>query len=305
MLNSITHKSMLSITFLLLLSGVASQIFAQDSTEVAQPAAKKKLYAKNTFAGNFIIDNQTVMVPIKGSLEADINHRFGTMDHGYEDFFGIFAGANIRLGTSYVPIENLQVGIGINNFNLQVDLNAKYAIMKQARDKGFPVSITYFGNVAIDTRAENSSIPIVTFSDRLSYFNEILIARKFCSYFSGQVGFSYTHFNNVEGYYDEQGNIKPTLNNDHFAFSASGKFQITPKTAILVNYDQPLTQHPMNNPHPNLSLGFEFQTSGHAFQIFAGNYGYTIPQDNALYNQNDYTKGQFLIGFNISRLWNF
>ena len=75
--------------------------------------------------------------------------------------------------------------------------------------------------------------------------------------------------------------------------------------ALMVNYDQPLTQHPMDNPHPNISLGLDFKTSGHEFQLFAGNYGSILPQNNSLYNQNDFTKGQFLIGFNISRLWNF
>jgi hypothetical protein len=74
---------------------------------------------------------------------------------------------------------------------------------------------------------------------------------------------------------------------------------------LIANYDQPLTQHPMNNPNPNLSLGLDFKTSGHEFQLFAGNYGFILPQNNNMYNQNDYTKGQFLIGFNISRLWNF
>lgn len=75
--------------------------------------------------------------------------------------------------------------------------------------------------------------------------------------------------------------------------------------ALVANYDQPLTQHPTNNPHPSICFGLEMTTSAHAFQIFAGNYNSILPQNNNMFNQNDYTKGQFLIGFNITRLWNF
>ena len=59
------------------------------------------------------------------------------------------------------------------------------------------------------------------------------------------------------------------------------------------------------NPHPNISVGLEMRSSGHDFEVFVGNYNYILPQNNALYNQNDFTHGQFLIGFNITRLWNF
>jgi hypothetical protein len=278
---------------------------AQDSTAAPEPVVKKKSYTKNTFEGNYLIDNQTVMVPIKGTFEFDINHRFGTTDHGFKDLFGIFATANMRLGFSYTPLKDFQVGFAANNYNMIVDGSIKYALLKQTRDNKMPVSVTYFGNVAMDTRARNASLPIVAFSDRLSYFNQILVARKISEKISVQAGVSWTHFNNLEGYYDESGVIQAKMKNDHLAMHFSGRYKISPKTGIIVNYDQPLTQHPMNNPHPNISFGLEMKSSGHDFQVFAGNYGYTIPQYNNLFNQNDYTKGQFVIGFNISRLWNF
>ena len=278
---------------------------AQDSATAAEPVVKKKSYTKNTFEGNYLIDNQTVMVPVKGTFEFDIIHRFGTTDHGWTDLFGIFGGANMRLGFSYVPVKNLQLGFGANNYNMQVDGNIKYAIFRETRDNAMPVSLTYFGSAAMDTRARNSSLPIVTTSDRFSYFNQLLLARKITEKFSAQVAFSATHFNNIDGYYDEKNIIHPTMKSDHLAIAFGARYKIRPKTSIIVNYDQPLTQHPMNNPHPNISFGLEMATSGHAFQIFAGNYGYTLPQNNNFLNQNDFKKSEFVIGFNITRLWNF
>ncbi|KAF0242355.1 MAG: hypothetical protein FD136_205 [Chitinophagaceae bacterium] len=282
-----------------------TSLMAQDSTST--PAAKKVSVVKNTFGGNNLIDNQTVMVPIKGTFEFDINHRFGTTDKGFKDLFGLFSTANTRLGFYYVPVKDVQVGFGANNYNMIVDFNLKFAILKQNTDNSMPVSVTYYGNAAMDTRAKNSALPIVNTSDRFSYFNQIMVARKVTEALSVQASFNYTHFNNVDGYYDKTDPtlILPTLNNDHLSYSLSARYKIAPKTAIMFNYDQPLTQHPLNNPRPNLSLGLDMNSSGHGFQVFFGNYGYTLPQYNHMFNQNDYTAGQYVIGFNITRLWNF
>jgi hypothetical protein len=266
---------------------------------------KKKSYTKNTFEGNYLIDNQSVMVPIKGTFEFDINHRFGSTENGIQDLFGIFGGANMRLGFSYTFIKDLQVGFGANNYNMMIDGSLKYAILKQTKDNSMPVSITYFGNVAMDPRSKNASLPIVDFTDRLSFFNQILVARKITEKFSAQAGFSVSYFNNVDGYYDESKNIQPKMKNEHLAVCFSGRYKISEKTSVMVNYDQPLTQHPMNNPHPGISVGLDMKSSGHDFQVFMGTYGNTLPQLNNVQNQNDFQKSQFVIGFNISRLWNF
>jgi hypothetical protein len=286
-------------------SGIVPSI-AQDSSAVTPTATvKKKSFVRNTFEGNYLIDNQSVMVAVKGTFEFDIQHRFGTVNNGISDLYGIFSGATMRLGFSYVPIKNLQVGFGACNDRMQVDWNLKYALLRQTKDGTIPVSITYFGNVVMDTRKKDATTLFVTASDRFSFFDQVIIARKISEKLSIQVGPSLSHFNNVPGYVDANGKIQPQMRNDHFAISFSGRYKITPKTAIIANYDQPLTQHPMDNPHPNISLGLEMSTSGHTFQVFAGNYASILPQNNNMFNQNDFTKGQFLIGFNITRLWNF
>lgn len=300
----ITH----SIAFCLLMImslGVAAQDSTQADNAAPEPVVKKKSFVKNTFEGNYLIDNQTVMVPIKGTFEFAIQHRFGIASHGFKDLFGLFAGANMRLGFSYVPVKNLQIGFGATNDRMQVDGDVKYALLKQTKDESMPVSVTYFGNAVMDTRKQDATTLFVSLSDRFSYFNQIMIARKITDNFSIQVSPSLSHFNNLEGYIDSSGKVKQLMKNDHFAISFSGRYKISPQTAIIANYDQPLTQHPANNPHPNISIGLEMRSSGHDFQVFVGNYGYVLPQNNSMFNQNDFTKGQFLIGFNITRLWNF
>jgi hypothetical protein len=306
--NKKLHITICLVAFIMLILTVPD-VFAQDTsiivTSAPVPIIKKKPLVKNTFEGNYIIDNQSVMVPVKTTFEFDIQHRFGTTNNGISDLFGLFAGATMRLGFSYVPIKNLQVGFGATNERMQVDWNIKYALLQQTKDNSMPVSVTYFGNAVMDTRKKDNTTLFVSNSDRFSYFNQIMIARKINEKLSIQVSPSFSHFNNLEGYLDESGKIMPKMKNDHLAISFSGRYKISSKTAVIVNYDQPLTQHPMDNPHPNISFGLEMSTSGHNFQVFAGNYGNVLPQNNHLFNQNDYTQGQFLIGFNIIRLWNF
>jgi len=273
-----------------------------DTTTNNAPAPPvKSKPVKNTFESNVCIDNQTVMVPVKGTLEFDIQHRFGIMNNGYSDFYGLFAPPIIRLGFEYVPIKNLQVGFGLCSNDMQLDLNVKYALLKQTKDV-MPVSVTYYGNMVIDTRAASN---FVTSADRYSYFDQLMVARKVTSNFSVQAAISLSYFNNVPGYVNANGEISNTVQNAQFTLSFMGRYKLSEKMAILVNYDQPLTQNYTNNPHPNLAFGLEITTSSHCFQIIAGNCQYILPQDNALYNQNDLSKGQYLLGFNMTKLWNF
>jgi hypothetical protein len=245
------------------------------------------------------------MVPIKGTFEFDIQHRFGTTDHGLKDLFGLFAGANMRLGFSYTPIKDGQLGFGVSNDRMQVDGSIKYALIKQTRNNSVPVSVTLFANTVMDTRAKSSDLPIVNTADRFSFFSQLIIASKITEKLSLQVAPSLSYFNNVIAYNDAAGKIQPEMKHEHLAISGSARYKLTDGMSFIVNYDQPLTQHPMHNPHPNISFGLDMKTSGHDFQVFAGNYGLILPQNNNVQNQNDFTKGQFLIGFNISRLWNF
>jgi hypothetical protein len=39
--------------------------------------------------------------------------------------------------------------------------------------------------------------------------------------------------------------------------------------------------------------------------VFVGNYNGIVPQKNYMLNSNKLSEKQFLIGFNINRLWNF
>ena len=282
---------------------IFSDVFGQENNEgVVQTLAIKSRGLQrvgNTFESIWLIDNQTVHVPLRKTLEFDILHRFGTIKNGYSDFLGLYAPSNIRLGFGYTPINRLMVGFGFTKDRLLWDINWKYAILRENKDKSIPVSITYFGNIGIDTRKKEN---FVNKTDRYTYFHQLMIAKKLTRDLSVQGSINLSHFNAVEGYIDDDGVQKGKMKNDHFSFSVLGRYKISDAFAFIGNYDQPITKHVTNNPNPNISIGVEIATPLHAFQVFLGNYKWIVPQYNNVLNQNNFEDGAFLIGFNITRL---
>jgi hypothetical protein len=308
----------------LLVIGINSQ--AQDSTKqtnATEPPPKPKP-VKNTFGSQWIIENQTVMVPVKGTLELDFQHRFGVVGNGYQDFWGLFSPSfDIRIGASYSPVKNLDLGIGITKTGLLWDGSAKYAIIQQTNGV-YPVSVTFFGDAAINTfkdAALYDGSPVMHNSDRWTFFSSLIIARKITDRLSVQITPSLSHQNAVGGYYtknDTSGStIYKSMYHDHFAIAVCARYKFSTYSSIIFDYDQPITKHPDFNPNPNLSLGIEITTSGHCFQMFVTNYSLLNPQNNNLWNRNSpfsYTDkstgtsvsgGQWVIGFNLTKLWNY
>jgi hypothetical protein len=281
-----------------------NNVQSQNATPASASTSEAVKPIKNTFDDIILIDNQTVEANQKNMFEFVLEHRFGApISTGYSDMFGLFTSANMALKVYYSPLNTLNLGIGINEENKTWEGNLKWALMRQSETGGWPVSISYFGNFAIDGRQTAGNF--VNSSDRFSYFNQLMIARKFSDFFSIQAGLSLSYFNNIPGYLDSSGNVQPKMNNAHYAMEFLGRFKLTETTSIVVDYDQPLTTHPMDNPKCNIAAGFDFEIKGHSFELFLTNYGYTLPQNNNFFNQNDYTKGNWVFGFNITRKWQF
>jgi hypothetical protein len=285
---------------------MALSAFSQEDSVAIQDSGNKPV--RSPFESTWIIDNQTTLVPAKGTFEFMMNHRFGTIYNGISDIYGIYgAGANIRLGFNYTLWDNVgfgrlkgrvAVGFGSTKNGMVQDFNLKYGFLQQTRNGRIPVSVSYYGNMGLSTADKKEELPNGNSSDRLSYFHQIIISRKVSDKLSVLVAPSVSHFNTVE----------PTMQNDHFAVAVAGRFKISESSSIILNYDQPLTEHVDNNPQFNVSAGIELSTSSHAFQIFISNFPYIVPQYNNMHNQpntaNEWYQDLF-IGFNINRLWSF
>jgi hypothetical protein len=300
------HNKILCVICMLGLFFITTSTFAQGDSVVVQDSGYKPV--RSVFESTWLIDDQTTLVPQKGTFEFMMNHRFGTIYNGIKDIYGIYgAGANIRLGFAYTLLENVgfgkfkgnvAIGFGSTKNGMIQDFSLKYGFLQQSRNGKIPVSITYFANMGLAAKGKKEELPNGNSSDRLSYFHQIIISRKVSDNLSVQVAPSLSHFNVVE----------PGMKNDHIAVAVGGRYKISETTSILVNYDQPLTKHTDHNPQFNVSAGIELATSAHQFQIFITNYPYIVPQYNNARNQPDAQHEWYqdlFIGFNITRLWNF
>ena len=270
-------------------------VISEDKVEVK----KERKAARPAFESAWWFDGQTGIVYQKNTLEFVIQHRFSVIGSSPKELLGLYGpSTNTRIGLSYAPIKNLNVGFGYTKLKYIVDLNAKYMILTQTAGNEMPISLTYYGNMGIGVQdASNYAWPV----DRINYFNQLILMRRFSKDFSMQVAGSFIHFNAVK--MEEQSDGTTThMYNDSWGLSIGARYKITSQLIIMAGYDTPLTQHPINQPLPSLNLGLEIATSNHAFQIFFTNYSRIQPQQDFMFNQNDFKEGQWLIGFNITRL---
>jgi len=287
---------------------IAQEDDAKKENDTIVKKVKEKL-ERPAFDSSFIIDNPTDVVLSKNAFEPQFNHRFAPISFDSNDFVGIWGASNIRLGVAYGVHERVTIGIGATKWDRLIDYNLKVAILRQTRSSKMPVNLTYYGNWTV------SALPKENFpytSDRWSFFNQLIVSRRFSPKFSAEATISISHYNVVEN----------TMRNDMVAFSLGGRYKITDNTSIMIDYSQPITTFLQGNPHPGFSVGFEFGTSAHAFQIFVTNYQGIVSQKNYMYNQNSFfgwsgTKydgndpikvqqnSAILLGFNITRIYNF
>ena len=281
----------------LILSAFLTPAFCQDASQ----ETKGPDPVTSTFGTGLMIENQTIESPYKGGIELQIQHRFSLIE-SIDNLFGIYGSANTRIGLNYGITDRIMVGAGTTkDYKLQ-DVNWKYKILQQKQDNSMPVSLSYYGNVVLDARPDNSFGPEASyeFIHRFSYFTQLIVARKINDMFSVQVAPSFAYFNSVQRYSDSTG-----YKNANFGIHAGARANLFGNHSLMIEYDQLITKQdlagmPDKEPKPNLTLGWEISTATHCFQVFATNYSNIVNQYNLLYNTNDFTKGEFLFGFNIT-----
>ncbi|MPQ48326.1 hypothetical protein GCQ56_15085 [Marinifilum sp. N1E240] len=283
---SIFLPCLLILTFII---GMSIPTLAQEDEFANEPVS-------GTFESGLLGETQTTETPFAGEFGLHIQHRFGLIENGLEDVFGIYSTSNIRMGIDYGITEKFMIGYGYTKeFKLQ-EFHGKYRVFTQTESNSIPVSVALYGNLAINSQDEMVFGNDYTFSDRLAYFSQIIVAHKFNDNISLQLAPSFTHFNKTDS----------LVEHDKFAISLAGRAKVTPSMSVFFEYDQPLNIDDMreyesdeNDPEANLSFGIEIGTSTHVFQVFMSNYEGITPQRNALYNKNKISDGDFLVGFNI------
>src|SRR5690606_3595389 len=145
-----------------------------------------------TFKGTRIIHGQSVETRNKGVLDFLISHRFGTLNSGAYELFGLDQ-SNVRIGFDYGLNDRFNVGIGRTSFEKTYDSHLKYKVLWQSEGKkAMPFTLTLFSSVAHKTLKDPEFD--LNFQQKNVYTQQVLIARKFGSALSLQLTPTFTHY---------------------------------------------------------------------------------------------------------------
>lgn len=253
----------------------------------------KKVNIYNTFAGTHLINGQTIETINKKTMAMIISHRFGKINDGARELFGLDQ-ASIRLGFEYGILDNLTVGLGRSSYNKTFDGYIKYRFLSQ-KEKGIPLSMCFYTNMAISTAKYKNTNRINYFSSKLSYTFQLMIARKFNKYFSMQIMPTVVHKNLVATTRD-----KNTL----FIFGTGVRVTLSKRLAFLAEYYARIGDKNNSGGYQDaFAIGLDIATGGHVFQFQLTNAQAMYESGFLRETTGKFWKGDIHIGFNISRTW--
>jgi hypothetical protein len=250
-------------------------------------------YAFQTFKGTRIVNGHTVETKPKGTLEFIFAHRFGEVNGGLYELFGL-DDAYVRYGLDYGVTDNLSISYGRNSVDKTMDGYAKYKLVRQSTGaKNFPVTMTALGGIAYKGSPKKENVPPgFETIDRLAYVAQLLVARKFSPNFSFQVMPTFVHKNAVD---------QDIEDNDQLAIGFGGRLKVTKSVAITSEYYYRLNV-PDTNPFKNtLGIGVDIETGGHVFQIIITNTRGLTERAFITETEGDFSEGDIHLGFNVTR----
>lgn len=269
--------------------------YAQDQDllkELGSDTAKKE-YVKNAFKSSRVIHSHSMEFIGKGVLDVRILHRFGTVQNGFKDMFGLDE-ANMRIGFDYGLGKSLTVGVGRSNVNKELDGFIKYRPVWQSTGPGgFPFSVVLITGMTVRTQDFPEPSDVYKFKHRLAFFQEAIIGRKFTEALSLQLNPIYLHRNLVSGTEDE---------NNTWALGIGGRIKLTKRTAFVVDYTPILAGRQAGTKDP-LAMGFDIETGGHVFQLHFTNATGMNERSFLTTTTDDFWKGEIRFGFNLSRVF--
>jgi len=254
----------------------------------------EKEFVSATFKGTRIVNTQSIEMVAPGVLLFMIQHRFGTINQGAYELFGLDQ-ATIRLGFDYGITPWLSVGFGRNSLQKTYDFNAKARILQQTLNSNKnPVSIAYVASGFINSLRWAEPERDNLFTSRLSYAHQIIIARKFSSSFSAQIAPILIHKNLVD---------TRERDNQNYGIALGARQKITKRVSINVDYIYTLPRSIPDDFKNSLSLGFDIETGGHVFQLHVTNSRGMFERSFVSETPGSWEKGDIYFGFNISRVF--
>ena len=279
------------VCFLLISNGLFSQDSLEDILGSTSSSAKP---ISTTFSSTRIVNSHSVEMIPKGVGEFRISHRFGTIEEGFYDIFGLDQ-AKIRLGYDYGITDKIMVGFGRNSHKKVYDIFGRFSLLNQTIDNSTPITLQYLFASSMKTLRYGKKIP---FMQRFAQINQVLIAKKINN-LSLQIMPSLM-IHEYEGY-------------DKKIFSgvgAAARYLVGKRVAINIEYFARLRHNEngsqefnriFNENYNSLGLGIDIEAGGHVFQFHFSNTNTMNEQAFMFETDKTWEKGEICFGFNILR----
>lgn len=287
-------RALLSCTALLLSSLMLS---AQDTDllKLVEGNEKpKKEWTKYAFKSPRVINGHSMEFLNPGTMDFRILHRFGQLDQGYKNFFGLDQ-ASMRMSFDFGIMRNLMVGVGRSTYKKELDAYLKFAPLLQSKGPwSSPVTVAFVAGITRDGLPWADPSRTNFYTSRLAYYFEMIIGRKFNEAFTLQIAPTLVHRNLV---------AKSSDHNNVYALGAGGRLKLSKRIAFTWDYTHAIMGMPDSGYYNPLSLGFDIETGGHVFQLHFSNS--TGMNERAFITEttSQWGKGEVRFGFNLSRVF--
>lgn len=256
--------------------------------------AEKRDFINATFKTTRLVNGHSIENTAGGVLDFRIKHHFGKINTGPYEFFGL-DNATMRLSLEY-GINNIwMVGLGRSTFEKTFDGFSKIKILRQSKGKkNIPLSISYLSSIELKTLKAPTTLNKNYFSSKLFFCHQIILARKFSEILSLQISPTLVHHNLVPEKSDP---------NDFFSTGLGGRVKLNKRTSLNIEYYPQLTRYQSIDTKNAFSIGFDIETGGHVFQVFATNSGTITERQFITATTSNWLKGDVVLGFCISRVF--
>lgn len=255
-------------------------------------AQEDKEYVAETFKETRIVNGHSVETTGEGDLNMIISHRFGTIDGGAYEWFGLDQ-ATMRIGLDYGLTPNFTIGWGRSTFQKTYDGYAKLKILHQNNTN--PISMVAFTSSTINTVRYNEDEKLYkTFKHRLAHTAQLMVARKFSDRFSLQLMPTFVHRNLVQTTIEK---------NNVFALGGATRIQLSKTIGLNLEYYYVPDDQLLAEATNSFSVGFDIETNGHTFQLHFTNSQGMNAKSFITETTGDWLDKGVHFGFNISRVF--
>lgn len=264
--------------------------FGQDLLSLLNDENAEPKVVSSLFKDSRVVNAQSSKQSSKGEFKFLIQHRFGTLNSGFYNLWGL-DNSQVRMGLDYGVSDRLAVSVGRSSTNKEYDASVKGKLLNQSEKS--PVVLSVFSALFLAHPSESLRQQAdYDFLNQLSFANQLIIARKFSSKFSAIVLPTHVHLNTFAF----------GTSADPLFLGLGGRYKLSKRVTVNGEYFYALSE--MQLTHQNmLSVGFDIETGGHVFSLHLSNSRGMNEHVFLTQTSGDFFEGDIYFGFNISRVF--